>query len=58
VTVLPLAGDAVQLTVALVEPGVAMTTVGAPGTLGVVAEFEDAEEAPVPAAFAAETVKV
>jgi hypothetical protein len=49
---------AVQVTVAWVFPGVAVTPVGVPGTLGMVTEFDDADEVLVPTSLVAVTVNV
>ena len=51
---------AVQLTVAVALPEVAVTPVGAPGAVGleVVTGFDGAEAGPVPTAFVAVTLKV
>ena len=57
----PLADGAVHETVALALPAVAVTLVGAPGTVAGmtgVTELEAAEAAPVPTALVAVTVKV
>ena len=56
----PLEDGAVQLTVACPLPGVALTPVGAPGTveLAGVTLFEDADAGPVPTEFVAVTVNV
>jgi hypothetical protein len=39
-------------------PAVAVPTVGVPGTVAAVTEFDGADAAPVPTAFVAVTVKV
>ena len=57
----PLAAGAVHETVALALPAVAVTLVGAPGTVAGmtgVTELEAAEAEPVPTALVAVTVKV
>ena len=57
----PLAAAAVQETVALALAAVAVTLVGAPGTVAGMAgvtELEATEAAPVPTALVAVTVKV
>ena len=54
----PLLAGAVNATVACVLPAVAVTAVGAPGTVMGVTLFEGAEGALEPAAFVATTVKV
>jgi hypothetical protein len=54
----PFDAGAVKLTVAWALPAVADTAVGAPGTLAGVTLFETADAGPLPAAFAAVTVKV
>ena len=56
----PLTG-AVQATVTVPTPAVAVTAVGAPGTEGAglgVTEFDAAEAGPLPTALVAVTVKV
>ncbi len=54
----PFEVGAVQETVAVVLPGVAVPMVGAPGTVGTVTEFDGGDEALVPTALVAVTVKV
>jgi hypothetical protein len=57
---LPFDEGAVKVTVALALPAVALTAVGAPGTVAGavgVTLFEGDDAGPVPAAFAAVTVK-
>ncbi len=56
----PLEAGAVQLTVACPLPGVAVTAVGAPGTVELlgVTLFDGADAGPVPTAFVAVTVNV
>ena len=54
----PLEAGAVHETVTLVLAAVAVTLVGAPGTVAGVTELEAAEAAPVPTALVAVTVKV
>jgi hypothetical protein len=54
----PLDAGAVQLTVACAFPPLAVTPVGAPGTVAGVTDAEGAEAGPVPTAFDAVTVKV
>jgi len=56
----PLLAGAAQLTAADPLPALAVTPVGAPGTVGAVGvtELEAAEAGPVPFALAAVTVKV
>ena len=54
----PLEAGAVHETVALALPAVAVTPVGAPGTVAGVAEFEARDAEPVPTALVAVTVKV
>jgi hypothetical protein len=56
----PPLGGAAQVTVAEPSPAVAVTPVGAPGTVGPVGvtEFEGSEGAPVPTALVAVTVNV
>ena len=57
----PSEAGAVQVTVALASPAVAVPMVGAPGTVAAavgVTELEAAEAAPVPMALVAVTVKV
>ena len=54
----PLVTGAKKLTLAVVLPGVAVTAVGAPGTVAGVTLFEAVEAAPEPAAFVATTVNV
>jgi hypothetical protein len=54
----PLLIGAVKLTLAVALPPVAVTAVGAPGTVAGVTLFDGVEEALVPAAFVATTVKV
>jgi hypothetical protein len=59
VTALPPFDDgAAQLTVACALPAVAVTPVGAPGTVAGATEFDGAEAGPVPTALVAVTVKV
>jgi hypothetical protein len=64
VTVYPVIADppvdpgAVNVTEACAFPEVAVPTVGAPGTVAAVTEFEVEEDALVPSAFVAVTVKV
>ena len=58
---LPPSDGAVQVTVADASPAVALTFVGAAGTVGGavgVTEFEDADAGPVPTAFVADTLNV
>jgi hypothetical protein len=55
---LPLFAGAVQLTLADALPAVAVTLVGAPGTVNGVTLFDAGEDGPVPAAFVAVTVNV
>ena len=54
----PLAEGAVHETVALALPAVAVTPVGAPGTVAGVTELEAVLAEPVPTALVAVTVKV
>ena len=54
----PLEAGAVQLTVACAFPAVALTLVGAPGTVIGVIGAEAADVAPVPMPLLATTVKV
>ena len=54
----PSEAGAVQETVALALPAVAVPMVGAPGTVNGVTELEASEAALLPAAFAAVTVNV
>src|SRR5215831_16053642 len=54
----PLVAGAVQLTVAWAFPAVAVTAVGAPGTVAGVTALDAAEAGPVPAALVAVTVNV
>jgi hypothetical protein len=54
----PFDAGGVKLTVARVLPGVALTPVGAPGTVAGVTGLEAPEGGPVPAVFVAVTVKV
>ena len=54
----PLSAGAVKLTVAWPLPAVAVTPVGASGTVRGVTAFEAADGGPVPAAFVALTVNV
>ena len=56
--VLPPLLGAVQLTVACPFPAVAVTFVGAPGTVMGVTAFEGLDAGPLPMAFVAVTVKV
>ena len=57
---LPPFTGAVQVTVAVVSPAVALTAVGAPGAVGPVGvtEFDGPEGGPVPTALVAVTVNV
>jgi len=54
----PLTVGAVQVTTALVFPGVAVTDVGAPGGAAGITAADGADAGPVPMAFVAVTVKV
>ena len=54
----PSLAGAVKLTLADVLPGVAVTFVGAPGSVRGVTAFDGAEAGPGPAAFVARTVNV
>jgi hypothetical protein len=54
----PLFVGAVQLTVAVVLPAVAVTAVGAPGSAFGVTALDGDEAGPVPLAFVADTVNV
>ena len=54
----PSEAGAVHETTARTSPGIADTSVGAPGTVGVVTEFDASEVALVPMEFVAVTVKV
>jgi len=54
----PLPEGAVQLTVAWASPAVAVTPVGAPGTVRGVTEFDGEDGALLPTAFVATTVNV
>jgi hypothetical protein len=54
----PLLAGAVQLRVACALPAVAVTPVGAPGTVAGVTLFDGADAGLVPMAFVAVTVKV
>ena len=54
----PFEAGAVQLTVACASPAVAMTLVGAPGTVAGVTAADGADAGPVPTTLAAVTVKV
>jgi hypothetical protein len=58
VIALPPVAGAVKLTDAWALPGVAVTAVGAPGTVAGVAPLEAADAGPVPIAFVAVTVNV
>ncbi len=54
----PLEAGAVQETVAVALPGLAVTAVGLPGTVAGVTLFEASDAGPVPVAFVAVTVNV
>jgi hypothetical protein len=54
----PLDTGGEKLTEAWALPAVAVTAVGAPGTLAGVTLFDAEDAGPIPAAFAAVTVKV
>jgi hypothetical protein len=54
----PLEAGVVQVTVACALPAVAVTPVGAPGTVMGVTEFDVAEAGPVPTALVAVAVNV
>ena len=54
----PLLPDATNVTVACAMPAVALTLVGAPGTVIGVTAFDAADAGPVPTALVAVTVKV
>ena len=54
----PSEAGAIHETTARTSPGIADTSVGAPGTVGVVTEFDPSERALVPMEFVAVTVKV
>ena len=54
----PSLAGAVKLTLADVLPGVAVTSVGAPGSVRGVTALDGSEAGPAPAAFVAMTVKV
>lgn len=58
IAVPPLFAGALNITVALAFPAMAVTPVGAPGTVAGVTPFELAEAGLVPAALVAVTVKV
>ncbi len=54
----PLSAGAMNVTVACAVPAVALTPVGAPGTVVGVTAFDAADAGPVPMALVAVTVKV
>ena len=54
----PVEEGAIQLTVACVLPAIAVTLVGAPGTVAGVTAFDALEDAPAPTVLVATTVNV